>query len=143
MLTREQLQAGWQRTIFLEELPTLGRLPALEDFLTRGRDYGVQLTLGIQDIRQMNAAYGHDLAVAIIGSFAFRGCLKCHGPTARWCSQEVSEQDVRWDQEGYRYSHRSQQGQGQSLDKNNHRVWLNNNSLSGGFTHNVNQQERI
>lgn len=142
LFTPQQLATKRQRTILLDELPTMGRVPTLEDLLTRGREYGVQLTLGVQDINQLFTAYGTETANTLVGVCSFRAYLKCSGTSAKWCSQEIGEQDVCWDQEGYSYARTDQQGQGQSLDKSNHRVWLDNTSLSSGFTHNVNRQER-
>jgi len=52
---------------FIDELPSLNRLPALEDGLAQARQYGGAFVLGIQVESQLQATYGDKGAQTIMG----------------------------------------------------------------------------
>lgn len=144
MLAPDELGTSRVRTVFLDELPTTGRLPQLEALLATGRDYGMMVTLGVQDIGQMFNEYGKDTANTIINNCPYRAYMKSLGDNARWCADQVGKQVVQWHQQNFQYNQGRNQGSGQALTKENSRVWLDNyqQTMSSSFGANVQEREQ-
>lgn len=90
-----------RRVVLLDECPTLGRLQGLGELLAEGREFGVQLVLGVQAYSQMVTAYGEQEAKTILGQCGFKAFLKCDGNTAEWASKEIGQQLERYKQMSY------------------------------------------
>jgi len=142
MLAPSQLRKGRHRSVFLDELPTAGKLTTLDTLLTKGREYGVYVTLGVQDISQMYKTYGKDDTNIIVNSCPFRAYLKCLGETAEWCSRQVGKQVIRWQQQNYGFNEGHNEGEGESLNKDSARVWLQNYQNTMGQNRGASEQER-
>lgn len=143
MLSPKEKQRKRNRTIFIDELPTAGKLTALPALLTKGRDYGVNVLLGCQDIKQMYETYGQNGAEVIINSCPYRAYLRCLGETAHWCSRQVGRQWIERAQPNSGYSQGNSAGQGEGFNDKT-RVWLDNHSSNSSQSHNVTmvQQEQ-
>jgi hypothetical protein len=81
--------------VFLDEFIRLGRLPDIEKLITVGRSKGVRLLLGLQDIAQVRAVYGPDLAAAWFSQLAtqFYGRV-APGDTATWLASVFARREV-------------------------------------------------
>lgn len=60
--------------MFLDEFPSLGKIEAYQDFLATCRGYGISCNTIIQNVDQMYARYGKELAGAILGNHAIKIC---------------------------------------------------------------------
>jgi len=65
------LNPSFDRRIWfiLDELSTLNKIPSLELGLTRLRKYGGCFLSGIQNIQQLNAVYGHEVAKTMLDTY--------------------------------------------------------------------------
>ena len=74
MIAREVLSAPEdprRRLWFvLDEFASLGRMDAVADVLVRGRSKGARVWASLQDLGQLRAAYGRDLAQSIVNAFS-------------------------------------------------------------------------
>ncbi len=147
LLSGKELRRGTKRSLFLDELPTAGRLPMLEELLAKGRDYNLIMTIGVQDISQMFSTYGKETTNTIINNCPYRAYLKSLGENAEWCSRQVGKQVIQWHQQTYGYSEGHNSGQGQSLNKQETRIWLdsyqNTSSKNFGVTLAEREQEAL
>jgi len=91
----------YRRTLFLDECSQLGKLEGLSDLLTEGRQFGVQVILGVQSYSQMVSAYGEQDAKTIVGQCGFKAFLKSDGDTAQWASKEIGQQLERYSKMSY------------------------------------------
>jgi type IV secretory pathway TraG/TraD family ATPase VirD4 len=81
-----------QSWIFLDELPTPGKLDGLHDLLSKGPSRGVVPVLGFQDIGSMRYIYGPDLTQAFNAFAAHKAFLRIDDPdTAEWASRHFGE----------------------------------------------------
>lgn len=55
--------------IIIDELPALGKLPALSPIMAEGRKYGACVLAGMQSLNQLYSQYGHYDGSAIFGQF--------------------------------------------------------------------------
>lgn len=55
--------------VVLDELPALGKLPALSSLMTEGRKYGACVIAGMQSLNQLYEHYGHYGGSTIFGQF--------------------------------------------------------------------------
>jgi type IV conjugative transfer system coupling protein TraD len=55
--------------IVIDELPALGKLPALSPLMAEGRKYGACVLAGMQSLNQLYSQYGHYDGSAIFGQF--------------------------------------------------------------------------
>lgn len=74
--------------MILDEFPSLGTMPNLEQFLTRGRKYGVCAVLGFQHIAHVQDLYGRR-ANAILGQCLHKSYFKVNdAEMAQWCASQ-------------------------------------------------------
>lgn len=142
LLSSKELRGGKKRSIFLDELPTAGRLPMLEELLAKGRDYNLAVTIGVQDISQMHSTYGKDMTDTIINNCPYRAYMKNLGESAAWCSRQVGKQVIQWHQQNYGYSEGSNSGQSQGLNKQETRIWLDSYQNTSSKNYGVTLAER-
>lgn len=76
--------------IFLDEFPSLGRIPTLEEFLTEGRSKGICVVLGFQHIAHVRRCYG-DLTEALLGQCHHEALFKAKDfEMAAWCASRFA-----------------------------------------------------
>ena len=89
---------------FLDEFPSLNRIPNIETLLAEGRKYGACVVLGLQAIAQLEAIYGHANAQTITSllntSFIFRQSATS---MAEWASKQLGESRYLEASEGVSY----------------------------------------
>lgn len=90
-----------RRAIFLDECSQLGRLEGLSDLLTEGREFGVEVVIGVQTYSQMVSAYGEQDAKTILGQCGFKAFLKCDGDTAQWAGKQIGQQLEKYSKMSY------------------------------------------
>lgn len=123
MMKPDQLNRGLHRTIFIDELPTAGKIDCLVELLNKGRDYGLSVTLGIQDIHQMYAVYGREVTEAIVNACGYKAWMKCLGSMAEFASQQIGRQMIEYQAPNTGFSRSRSDGQSQSY-KEQSKVWL-------------------
>ncbi|MDD3580112.1 MAG: type IV secretion system DNA-binding domain-containing protein [Desulfobacca sp.] len=93
--------------LFLDELPTLGRLEAVPRLLAQGRKYGVCGVLGIQSYAQLKEIYGDAGANAMGGQCSTWVTLRVPDPeSAEWAAKGLGEYEVTETTEGLSYGGR-------------------------------------
>lgn len=84
-----------QSWVFLDELPSAGRLEKLHDLLAKGPSRGVVAAVGFQDIGSLRHIYGADQAQAINSFLAHKAFFRMSDPdTAEWASRHFGEVEV-------------------------------------------------
>jgi hypothetical protein len=79
-------------SIWLDELPDLGKVESLLELLGEGRSKGVAAFLGTQSIDALYAIYGKDLAEAILATVSHLGLLRSAGAvTATWQADRLGD----------------------------------------------------
>jgi hypothetical protein len=79
-------------SLWLDELPDLGKLEFLLELLAEGRSKGVAGVLGTQSIDALYAIYGKDFAEAILATVSHLGLLRSAGPfTAKWQADRLGD----------------------------------------------------
>lgn len=79
----------------LDELPSLNRLPNLEQALAEARQYGAAYLLGIQLVSQLRAIYGKDGADTILGLARTKMVFNPGDPiTAETMAQFIGKQEI-------------------------------------------------
>ena len=79
----------------LDELPSLNRLPNLEQALAEARQYGAAYLLGIQLVSQLRAIYGKDGADTILGLARSKMVFNPGDPiTAETMAQFIGKQEI-------------------------------------------------
>lgn len=90
--------------VFIDELPSLQKLPSLEPLLARGRKYGGCAVLGFQSYPQLEATYGQQEAAAITGYCSTLMAFKANDlPTARLVSERLGQVEQVEANEGISY----------------------------------------
>lgn len=90
--------------VFIDELPSLQKLPSLEPLLARGRKYGGCAVLGFQSYPQLEATYGTQEAAAITGYCSTLMAFKANDlPTARLVSERIGQVEQVEANEGISY----------------------------------------
>lgn len=81
--------------LFLDEMPQLGRIPEIWPLAEIGRSKGLRLVLGMQDIAQLRAIYGHDPVAALTSMVGTTLITRLGGTeTARWVSDLIGQRTV-------------------------------------------------
>ena len=76
---------------FVDEMPSLAKLPSLETALYEGRKYGNRFCLGFQGRSQLQAIYGKS-SEAILSCSTTKIFLRCSEyNSAEWCSQNLGK----------------------------------------------------
>lgn len=89
---------------FMDELPSLHRLPSLMNALSRGRKYGGCFVGSIQDIHQLCTIYGRDEAETLTSLFNTNLCYRTKNPdSAVWMSKLMGRREIIEKKEGYSY----------------------------------------
>ncbi len=89
---------------FIDELPSLHRLPSLVNTLSRCRKYGGCFVGAIQDIHQLHSVYGRDEAETLTALFNTNLCYRTKGPdSAVWMSKVMGSREIIEKKEGYSY----------------------------------------
>ncbi|MBE9110669.1 type IV secretion system DNA-binding domain-containing protein [Nodosilinea sp. LEGE 07298] len=71
--------------IIMDELPALGKLDRLKTLATKGRSKGVSITIGFQDLEDMQHVYGKEIANTILGQCNNKAFLRLSSSyTAQW-----------------------------------------------------------
>ena len=85
------------RRIFLaiDELPSLNKLPSLENFLAQGRKYGGCGIIGFQNIAQLEKIWGREGAKSLTGLLSTWLIYRCEEKnTAQWASDNLYKKEV-------------------------------------------------
>ena len=81
-----------QRYFIIDELGSAGNISALERLMSEGRSFGVHVALGVHQLSQMRATYGHEGADTILGLCSYAALLKAGDPlTAKWMSERIGD----------------------------------------------------
>ena len=73
---------------FLDELPRLGKLLVLDEFLATARSKGGCAVIGLQDIEALFNVYGKEHGGSLLGNCGHTSVLKINQPvTAEWASK--------------------------------------------------------
>jgi hypothetical protein len=97
---KKNARSGRRTWVVLDEFPSLGALPNLEHFLTRGRKYGVCAVLGFQHIAHIQELY-KGRSNAILGQCTHQAFFKVNdAEMAQWCASQFGRL-IRYDEEGF------------------------------------------
>ena len=91
------LKPDADRRIFLaiDELPSLNKLPSLENFLAQGRKYGGCGIIGFQNIAQLENIWGREGAKSLTGLLSTWLIYRCEEKnTAQWASDNLYKKEV-------------------------------------------------
>jgi len=113
-IAREVLSAPEDRRrrlwFVLDEFASLGRMEAVADVLVRGRSKGARVWASLQDLGQLRAAYGRDLAQSIVNAFSTLFVLRVADPELsesaaralgrRQVEERLSTRSVHWSEHG-------------------------------------------
>lgn len=90
--------------IFLDELPSLHRLPSLMNALSRGRKYGACFVTAMQDVHQLYSVYGRDAAKALNALLSTKVFYRSQEPdTNAWMSSVIGQIETLERKEGISY----------------------------------------
>lgn len=90
--------------LVIDELPSLHKIPSLQDFLARARKHGGCGVIAFQTISQMREAYGKDAAESIAGLCSTWLCLRQpHHDTAKWVAQSFGDAEILEANQGLSY----------------------------------------
>ena len=85
--------------LFLDELATLGNMETLLDAFSLGREKGLCIVVGIQDIGKIEHLYGRELAKSMSNTFSTNIFLRCTDQgTSQWASECIGQQEAREEQ---------------------------------------------
>ncbi|MBP6103532.1 MAG: type IV conjugative transfer system coupling protein TraD [Gammaproteobacteria bacterium] len=100
-LTPSQNRHLW---FFMDELPSLHRLPSFMNVLSRGRKYGACFVSAIQDIHQLHAIYGHNDAESLTALFNTKIFYRTQEPdSAAWMARVMGNLELIEKKEGFSY----------------------------------------
>lgn len=100
-LPQSQQRRLW---FFIDELPSLHRLPSLVNTLSRCRKYGGCFVAAIQDVHQLHSVYGRDEAETLSALFNTNLCYRTKSPdSAYWMSKVMGSREIIEKKEGYSY----------------------------------------
>jgi type IV conjugative transfer system coupling protein TraD len=100
------LKASHDRRLwfFLDELPSLHKLPSLMNALSRGRKYGACFVAAIQDVHQLHAIYGKNHAESLTSLFNTKVFYRTQEPdSAHWMSKVIGNREIIERKEGFSY----------------------------------------
>lgn len=90
--------------IIIDELPSLNRLPSLNELLAQGRKYGACGVLGFQSYAQLCDIYGKNGANEITGLCSTWLMYRSNEPeTMEWCSKALGNKESEETREGISY----------------------------------------
>lgn len=82
--------------LIVDELPLLGRIASIEEFLTNGRKFGGAAVLGIQAISQLRQTYGRDGAATLLSCLSSQVVLRQpDGETAELMSKALGDKEIQ------------------------------------------------
>jgi type IV conjugative transfer system coupling protein TraD len=100
-LEHSQLLRLW---FFVDELPSLHKLPSIMTALSRGRKYGAAFVAAIQDIHQLHSIYGRNDAGSLTALFNTKVFYRTQEPdSAVWMSHNMGEVEILEKREGFSY----------------------------------------
>jgi len=103
--------------LILDELPSLNKIPSLDNFLAQARKYGGCGVIAFQQLSQLRDRYGKDGAESLAGLCATWVCMRQNDPdTAKWVAQSFGESEINEAQHGLSYG-ASELRDGESLSK--------------------------
>jgi len=111
--------------IFLDELPSLFKLPSLEKGLAEGRQFGAAYVLGIQTLSQLESIYKKEVAHTITGLARTKLILNLADPdTAETAAKYIGREEVQRAQRGVGFgAHQTRDGVNYTVqDKLDHLV---------------------
>ena len=89
---------------FVDELPSLHKLPSIMNALSRGRKYGAAFVAAIQDIHQLHSIYGKNDANSLSALFNTKVFFRTQEPdSAAWMSRNLGEVELLEKREGFSY----------------------------------------
>ena len=89
---------------FIDELPSLHKLPSLITALSRGRKYGAAFVAAIQDLHQLYGIYGNHDAGSLTALFNTKVFYRTQEPdSALWMSKNMGEIEILEKREGFSY----------------------------------------
>lgn len=81
--------------VVIDELAVIQAQPTLVQLINRGRKRGVAVVVGFQDVLQLHAIYGKELASNMLDQPSTRLLLRTNnGETQRWCSGDIGRREV-------------------------------------------------
>lgn len=82
--------------LIVDELPLLGRVASIEEFLTNGRKFGGAAVLGIQAVSQLRQTYGRDGAATLLSCLSSQLILRQpDGETAELMSKSLGDKEIQ------------------------------------------------
>ena len=100
-LTPSQNRHLW---FFMDELPSLHRLPSFMNALSRGRKYGACFVSAIQDVHQLHAIYGRNDAESLTALFNTKIFYRTQEPdSAAWMTRVMGNLELIEKKEGFSY----------------------------------------
>jgi Type IV secretion-system coupling protein DNA-binding domain len=90
--------------VYFDEAQQLGKLEKLDELLRKGRDYGISVVLGLQDIEGWKHKYEEGPALSILGQCKNKAFLQVEGAdTAEWAAKQIGEYEHIREKESYTY----------------------------------------
>jgi type IV secretory pathway TraG/TraD family ATPase VirD4 len=84
-----------QTWVMADELASLGHQPQIEKLLTRGRKRGLAVTLGLQNVSQLQAIYGREGCITLTSSPSTKIILRVdETETAKWASELIGSHEI-------------------------------------------------
>lgn len=111
--------------LFMDELPSLYKLPSLEKGLAEGRQFGAAYVLGIQTLSQLESIYRKEVAHTITGLARTKLILNLADPdTAETAAKYIGREEVQRAQRGVGFgAHQTRDGVNYTVqDKFDHLV---------------------
>jgi len=99
-LVRELLStetiSGIRVRIVIDEMAALGPVPTLAELTNEGRKYGVPVTMGFQDVNQIEAIYGPSFTKNLLNMPRTRLLLASNdAATQQWCADNIGEREMQ------------------------------------------------
>lgn len=92
MLKPDRARRIW---LFVDELPSLQKMPKISTAQAECRKYGLCTVTGIQSVAQLRETYGRDGAEALLGLPQTQTILRLPDPdTAKWASGAIGERHI-------------------------------------------------
>ncbi|NRB11502.1 MAG: type IV secretion system DNA-binding domain-containing protein [Rickettsiaceae bacterium] len=95
LMDRDQFYSNDKMWFILDELPALKKIPALKTGLAESRKYGGCFVAGIQNIFQLEEAYGKATSSSLLDMFNSKFFFKvsCHN-TAEYAAKTLGEKEI-------------------------------------------------
>jgi len=96
LLLTQATGGGIPRTwVFLDELKEAGRLDGFSRLLTKGRDFGVRVAIGFQDVDGLGSVYGEKTSNEILGMCVNKAVLRLDSHnTAAWAASAIGDAEL-------------------------------------------------